>query len=84
MKTIVERMIKHFPSKMETDLLKGRVKDVPDMSMDKLAKNMNITYVTLWRKLHGKEGFFLTEMELEYLLRNRWLTIETEEKFSKL
>ena len=40
MKTIVERMIKHFPSKMETDLLKGRVKDVPDMSMDKLAKNM--------------------------------------------
>lgn len=84
MKTIVERTIKHYPSKLEANNLKERVQKDPFMSMRKLAAQMGISYVTLWRKLHNEKGFFLYDLELEFLLKNRWIQIETEEKFSKL
>jgi len=83
MKTIVEQIIKHYPSPYEVELLKQRVKNDPLMSMGKLAKTMNITYTTLWRKLHNEKGFFLYDLELQFLLRERWLTIETKEVMSK-
>ena len=84
MKTIIDRTIKHYPSPLETKLLKERIKTDPLMSMSKLAKQMGISYVTLWRKLHNERGFFLYDLELRFLLKNRWLTIETEEKMSRL
>ena len=84
MKTIVEQIIKHYPSPLEVKLLKERIEKDPLMSLTKLAKQMNITYVTLWRKLHNEKGFFLYDLELKFLMEQRWLTIETEEKMSKL
>ena len=83
MKTIVEQIIKHYPSKLEVDLLKQRIKNDDFMTMQKLAACMKITYTTLWRKLHNQKGFFLYDLELQFLLRERWLTIETEEVMSK-
>ena len=83
MKTIVEQIIKHYPSPMEVELLKQRVKNDDFMTMQKLASQMKITYTTLWRKLHNEKGFFLYDLELQFLLRERWLTIETEEVMSK-
>ena len=84
MKTIIEQIVKHYPSPLEVKKLKERIENDKFMSLSKLAKRMGITYVTLWRKLNNEKGFFLYDLEREYLEREGWLTIETEERMSKL